>query len=82
MTPAEIGQLNGQVGKAFGSYRKSLLRTQIHAEAIAALQGEDVEQAIVTKNFAAYIAREWAMWKKMIRYEGLRDLMQEGSSFD
>ncbi len=74
ITPPEIGKLMGALGGQFGVYRTSVMRTKIHGEAIAALKGSPLEREIIRKNFDGMISKQWHYWRRVIRYEWMRDV--------
>eukprot|EP00943_MAST-04B_sp_MAST-4B-sp1_P009537 g9537.t1 len=64
----EYAGLNGKLAGVNGEVRSTIVRTQIHSEAIAALGGSDVEQSIIMKKYNEFMEVQKGVWRKMIRW--------------
>ena len=56
ITGGALGALRGELAGLMGSYRGAIVRTQLHSEAIAALQGAAVERGIVWRKYEQLMA--------------------------
>ena len=64
----EYAGLNGKLAGVNGEVRSTIVRTQIHSEAIAALGGSDVEESIIMKKYNQFMQVQKDVWQKMIRW--------------
>ena len=68
MSGREYAGLNGKLAGVNGEVRSTLVRTQLHSEAIAALGGAEVEKSIIMKKYNQFMAVQRDVWHKMIRW--------------
>jgi ABC-type uncharacterized transport system fused permease/ATPase subunit len=69
ISSSEFGMMKGKLGKVFGEYRASVVRTQLHSESIAALKGAAVEESIISRLFAKTMLLQRDVWSKLIRLQ-------------
>lgn len=63
--------LNFLAEKLTANFRYALVRLRENAENVAFYQGADVEHQTLRARFAAYIANQWALIRRMVKFSGL-----------
>ena len=63
--------LNFLAEKLTANFRYALVRLRENAENVAFYQGADVERQTLGARFAAYITNQWALIRRMVKFNGL-----------